>query len=179
MAYFRIWLLSIAAAILYGIAHDSITTRICVEYFTIAHPPIFNHTENPTLLAFGWGILATWWVGLGLGVPLSLVARVGSRPKLGAGDLARSVVILVAAMLFISLLAGIVGHELAESGAVWLVGDFASRVPAEKHVAFLAVAWAHGAAYLAGFLGGLVLWIWTWVRRWRLSRAGTKACVTN
>mgnify|MGYP001582206013 CR=1 FL=1 len=31
------------------------------------------------------------------------------------------------------------------------------RVPRDRHVAFLAVAWAHGASYLAGLVGGLVL----------------------
>jgi hypothetical protein len=28
---------------------------VCVEYFTIGHQPIF-HTDDPTLLAFGWGV---------------------------------------------------------------------------------------------------------------------------
>ena len=55
--------LCIGSAVIYGILHDQITARICVEYFTIGHPPIFP-TESPTLLGIGWGILATWWVGL-------------------------------------------------------------------------------------------------------------------
>ena len=53
----------IVAAVLYGIIHDQVTARVCVEYFTIGHPPIFG-TDNPTLLRIGWGIVATWWVGL-------------------------------------------------------------------------------------------------------------------
>jgi len=55
----KIILLSIAAVILYGIVHDQVTARMCVEYFTIGHPPIFG-TDDPTLLGVGWGILATW-----------------------------------------------------------------------------------------------------------------------
>jgi hypothetical protein len=31
-------LLSIASAVGYGIVHDQITARICIEYFTIGHP---------------------------------------------------------------------------------------------------------------------------------------------
>ena len=178
MSYLQIWLLSVFTAILYGILHDQVTARICVEYFTIAHPPIFDHTENPTLLAFGWGTIATWWVGLGLGVPLSLVARIGSRPKLGAGQLARPNAMLLVAMGFISLVAGVVGHGLAALGTIWLPDYLASRVPAEKHVALLAVASAHGAAYQAGFLGGLALWIWVWVRRWKLARQAAGSGVT-
>src|SRR5262249_11114159 len=72
--------LGVVGAIAYGIAHDNVTARVCVEYFTIGHVPIFG-TENPTLLALGWGVLATWWVGLGLGLLLALACRRGRRPK--------------------------------------------------------------------------------------------------
>ena len=71
--------LCIGAAVVYGIAHDQITARICVEYFTIGHPPVFA-TDDPTLLGLGWGVIATWWVGLMLGIFLALAARAGRRP---------------------------------------------------------------------------------------------------
>ena len=58
----KIILLCMASAVIYGICHDQVTTRVCVEYFTVGHAPIF-HTESPTLLAFAWGTTATWWVG--------------------------------------------------------------------------------------------------------------------
>jgi len=35
MEYIKIVLLAIAAAISYGILHDQITVRVCIEYFTI------------------------------------------------------------------------------------------------------------------------------------------------
>jgi hypothetical protein len=54
MEIIKIWLLSIAAAILYGILHDQVTARVCLEYFTVFHPPVFD-TTSPTLLALGWG----------------------------------------------------------------------------------------------------------------------------
>jgi hypothetical protein len=63
------------------ILHDQITARVCVEYFTVFHPPVFN-TQSPTLLACGWGVIATWWVGLFLGLFLAVAARIGPRPKL-------------------------------------------------------------------------------------------------
>ena len=59
-------LLCIGSAICYGIVHDQITARICVEYFIIGHPPVFG-TDSPTLLGLGWGVIASWWVGLILG----------------------------------------------------------------------------------------------------------------
>ena len=66
MEFAKIVLLSVLAAVGYGIAHDSVTAHVCVEYFSVAHPPIFGGTHSPILLALGWGVIATWWVGLPL-----------------------------------------------------------------------------------------------------------------
>ncbi|MDA0768159.1 MAG: hypothetical protein O3A92_15225 [Verrucomicrobia bacterium] len=38
MQVVAIILASVAAAIVYGIIHDQVIARICVEYFTIVHP---------------------------------------------------------------------------------------------------------------------------------------------
>ncbi|HEU4754510.1 MAG TPA: hypothetical protein VFU47_15485, partial [Armatimonadota bacterium] len=68
--------------------HDQVTVRVCVEYFTVAHPPLIT-TDSPTLLALAWGVVATWWVGLALGVMLGLAARLGGWPRLVARELIR------------------------------------------------------------------------------------------
>jgi hypothetical protein len=86
----KICFVSICAAILYGVIHDQITARVCLEYFTVFHPPIFE-TQSPTLLALGWGVIATWWMGAFLGVLLAIAARVGSRPKLSAVNLLKPI----------------------------------------------------------------------------------------
>ena len=162
--------LGVVAAIVYGIAHDNVTARVCVEYFTIGHPPIFG-TDSPTLLALGWGVLATWWVGLGLGSLLALVSRAGPKPKLSAGDLLRPVGYLLATMALVSLLAGLAGYFAATRGWIWLVGDLAASLPESKHLAFLADGCAHLAAYASAFLGGIVLAVWAAIRRNRMARA--------
>ena len=164
--------LCIAAAILYGIMHDQVTTRVCVEYFTIGHPPIFR-TESPTLLALGWGVLATWWVGAMLAVPAVLVSRVGSWPTFTASDLLRPIGCLLAAMAMASLAAGISGYLAARADWVWLAEPLASRVPRESHDRFLADYWAHNAAYGVGFVGGWTVCIGVLVRRSRLARVLT------
>jgi hypothetical protein len=84
MQFLRIVLLCVGAAVGYGEVHDQITAHLCVEYFSVAHPPIF-HTDNPTLLAIGWGFIATWWVGMMLGVPLAAAARWGVVAKMDHG----------------------------------------------------------------------------------------------
>ena len=149
-------LLCVLAAILYGIVHDQITARVCVEYFTIGHPRVFA-TDDPTLLGIGWGVLATWWVGLLLGVALAVAARAGSRPKLVPSQLVRPMAMMLVIVGALALFAGLAGHWLAERGRVRLLEPLASRVPLQKHVALVTALWAHSASYVGGFVGGAVL----------------------
>lgn len=171
MQFVAIVILCIASAIAYGILHDQITARVCVEYFTIGHAPIFQ-TDDPTLLGIGWGILATWWVGLFLGVPLALAARLGSRPKRSAGSLVRPIAWLLGVMATCALVAGVVGWTLARLGVVHLVGPIAAAVPSDRHVPFLADLWAHLTSYGIGFLGGVVVIVHVWRSRGRMQRVG-------
>jgi hypothetical protein len=166
MQFLLIILLCVLSAIFYGIIHDQITARICVEYFTIGHPPIFN-TESPTLLGVGWGIVATWWVGLMLGFPLACVARLGSSRPWTAKELINPISILLAVMGIGAFLAGLTAFLLASKGSIRLTGVFASSIPAGKHIPFLVDMWTHSASYLFGFVGGIALIVWTWRKRER------------
>ncbi len=162
--------LCIGAAVTYGVVHDQVTARVCVEYFTVGHPPIFP-TESPTLLGIGWGIIATWWVGLLLGIPLALIARAGHRPKRDVWSLVRPITILLGVMGGCALLAGLAGLVLGQSGAVYLVEPLASRIPRDRHARFLADLWAHSASYLVGFVGGIVVLVRVWRSRGRAAAA--------
>ena len=164
----RILLLSILAAITYGVVHDQVTARVCVEYFTIGHPPLFP-TQSPTLLGLGWGILATWWMGLLLGIPLALCARAGSAPSLGARDLLKPVGILLVTMALLALVAGVVGYKAAKAGWFVLPPGASERLPEARHAVFIADLFAHLASYAAGTFGGLALCAWTVIRRRRVA----------
>src|SRR5262249_11235419 len=173
MEAFKIALTCILAAVLYGIVHDQVTARVCLEYFTVFHPPVFP-TSSPTLLGLGWGIIATWWVGLPLGGLLALAARAGSPgPKLVAKDLVRPVVCLMLAVATAALLAGAraalvaggCGWWLATRGSVAMPGWLAEKIPASRHARFIGDWWAHNASYGFGALGGAGLSVVTWRRR--------------
>ncbi|WP_395090968.1 hypothetical protein [Armatimonas sp.] len=60
----KIIVLTVGLSCAYGIAHDQITARVCIEYFTIGHFSPTNISWTPTVLGLYWGIVATWWVGL-------------------------------------------------------------------------------------------------------------------
>ena len=112
MQALKIVLFCIFAAICYGIVHDEITARICVEYFTVGHPNLFG-TDSPTLLGIGWGIVATWWVGLILGVVLAFAAQSGKRRKRSLADLRRLILLLLLIMAGFAALAGLAGIWIA------------------------------------------------------------------
>jgi hypothetical protein len=160
MQFVKIIGMCILAAIGYGIVHDQITARICVEYFSVFHVPIFGGTQSPTLLAFGWGVIATWWVGVLLGVPLALVARVGSQPQLSTSDLLPMIRVLLIVMAFCAILAGLAGYFWGR-----LPEYMAEILPAERHRRFVADWWAHNASYDSGFIGGVVVWVLAYRKR--------------
>jgi len=161
--------LGVATAVIYGVIHDQITVRICLEYFTIGHPRIFR-TADPTLLALGWGVIATWWAGLLVGLLLAVAARAGSRPPLTAGALIRPLAWLMGVCAVGAALAGLIGWGLAERKVVFLVGRIAMRIPEDRHVPFLCDLWIHSASYFFGFVGGGVL-------AWRVWRSRSRGAI--
>lgn len=165
MNFLKILLLSIAASVIYGILHDLVTAHVCVEYFTIGHPPVF-HTHSPTLLALGWGTIASWWMGAFLGAFLGLAAIYGPYPVFTARQLLRPMGILLMGLGLCALVSGIFGYLAARNG--WIDAlDYGGIFSPEKAWRFTADYWAHSASYFAGALGGLGLCFWVILQRRR------------
>ena len=158
----KIVMACIFAAVLYGIIHDQFTARICIEYFTEFHPPIFA-TRSPTLLAFGWGVIATWWAGAIVGLLLVIAARFGSLPQLDFRDVAPMIWKLAVFMAICAVVSGLVGFFWVPVPA-----ELATTLKPELQRRFLADWWAHGASYASGFIGSLVICAIAWRRRARL-----------
>jgi hypothetical protein len=157
--------IALAAAILYGVLHDNVTARLCVEYFTIGHPRVIA-SESPTALALVWGVLATWWFGAFLGLLLAIAARAGRRAKWGPRDVLRPVGVLLVGVGMASFVGGCIGyrHALAHDYPDWL-GELMLGPKAEFW--FVVDLWAHRAAYLAGLLFTLALCAYVAIQRWR------------
>jgi hypothetical protein len=162
----------IVAAVVYGVVHDQITARVYVEYFTVFHPPVF-HTQSPTLLAFGWGVIASWWMGAFLGVLLAIACRAGSLPKISLSNLLRPIAILLLVMGSCALMFGLIGFLWARApeGMADLLSPSAER-------RFLADWWAHSASYASGLFGGIVLCFVSYRRRLRM-RLESAGCSTG
>jgi len=163
----KIVALCLVSCIVYGICQDHVTVRVCVDYFTVGHPPIFGGIKDPTLLAISWGLLATWWVGLLLGLPAAFLARIGSRPKLAWRDLRVPITMLMFVVAITAFVAGLAGHASADFDRAYFPSQRAEDQPR-----YAADASAHNAAYAAGFIGGLLICGWIWWKRGRDERRG-------
>jgi hypothetical protein len=164
MESLKIVLLCIGAAGLYGIIHDQFTARICLEYFTVFHPPVFQ-TQSPTLLALGWGVIATWWVGAILGILLTIASRAGPRPKLSASVLVGPIGTLLVVMAASAIFCGSLGFLLCRHGYIFPSAWVVPRLAPSVHARFMADWWAHTASYAVGFFGGIALCIVQYRRR--------------
>jgi hypothetical protein len=160
----QIILTSIVLAIVYGIIHDLITANVCVEYFTIGHPKLIE-SESPVRLALLWGFIATWWVGLILGILIVLVSRIGDRPRFELMDVIKPMLLLLGVMAIMAFVSGIFGFFAAKNELFYLTEPLASMIPEERHHLFLSAAWAHGASYLTGFVGCGIVCFRIWRRR--------------
>ena len=168
MQSLKIVLTCILGAVLYGIAHDQFTAHICVEYFSVFHPPLFP-TQSPTLLALGWGVIATWWMGAFLGTMLALAARAGSRAKIAARELIGPIAKLLLVMGGLAAVAGLTGYALTRLGAIAPNEFVRAILPPSRHARFMADWWAHNTSYAVGSLGGIALCVATFRKRRSLS----------
>lgn len=169
MKFIGIVLFSIVAAVFYGIVHDQITARVCLEYFTVAHPRLIQ-SESPTVLGLFWGVVATWWVGFGLGVPLAIASRVGTWPKLDWAQHRKAMGIMLLVMAVLATVAGCGAWFVTRSmDPVQLAEVTGTEITSHLRSRFLAAGAAHLTSYGVGLLGGLTLIVLTLVRRRRMT----------
>lgn len=153
--HLRIVGLFTGAAVLYGVLHDQVTARVCVEYFTVAHPRLTG-SELPLVVGLSWGVVASAPAGAFAGALVALAAREGPRPRLGWRHFVRPVAWLAAAMAPIALMAGLAGYHLTARGRVRMIEEYARAVAPERHARFMADVYAHLASYGVGLAGTLL-----------------------
>jgi hypothetical protein len=110
-AFFRIVLGTAAMVVAYGIIHDQYLIRVSPSHFTDYHPDIFP-TSNPTLLALGFAVMATFGPGLALGYLMYAAARLGRRKKASPKRVYLTILVLLLALELIAVSAGLLAPTL-------------------------------------------------------------------
>lgn len=123
LASAKIIALSAGAATLYGIANAELSAYLCPEFFSqggmlqmqnrLPRNSILKQmlisTDSPAVKAALWAPITSWWVGAAAGVPLAILARLGTQlPQLSAGDLIKPLAIAMAATATVSVGFGVI-----------------------------------------------------------------------
>lgn len=138
---------------LYGALHDQLSFTISPEYFTrfkyeqFGFDPAWFGGHRPTVAVIGF--LATWWVGLLIGLFLAGTALLQADALRMRKALQRATMITFATALLAAIAGALVGHLLLDEVPD---GWYMPAVVADRH-AFLTVGAMHNASYGGGVLG--------------------------
>jgi hypothetical protein len=158
----KIILGTILFAILYGIAHDVVTAHVYVEYFTKFHPHIID-SESPMAMALLWGVIATWWMGLLIGIPIAASAQFGQTPKLAASLTLLKLAKGTAAVYLIAMITLLIALPLCRGRTSFLQPD-----PGDLSGRFLAVLITHNISYFLSAAVAVGVCIHNVIRRKKL-----------
>ena len=142
---------------IYGIINDQMTYTISPEYYTkfkfyqfglmdIGNEAIF---PNPRIEVSAVGFMATWWMGLIIGLILALVGLIHKDSKEMFRITLKAIIVTII-ITFITGLIGLVYGEfiLVENGVDWWLPENLIDV---KN--FIAVGSMHNFSYLGGLFG--------------------------
>lgn len=146
---------TIGLACVLGICVDIVTAHVAVEYFTVHHPRIIA-SDQPIVLAFVWGIAASWWFGAITGT-IAAAINSGRQHPLSAKRILRWVAVACASIWTIMML------------IVFAIMQISSYIPLEKRREtfesdrrLVAVAMAHQYEYAFGGIALLIIGIAIW-----------------
>jgi hypothetical protein len=155
--FFLIILVATAVASIYGVGHDQVTYSISPEYYTkfkfiqfnLADALAAQHMTQPRSAVVMVGILATWWMGLYIGILIGVVAFVFK----DADTMFRCALQALALVLIVTILAGVAGglyghYILAKRGVEWWLPE-----QLVNKRAFITVGAIHDLSYLGGVIG--------------------------
>lgn len=157
IAFLLIIILAPVVAGLYGIIHDQLTYTISPEYYTkfkfyqfglmdIGNEAIFT---NPRIQVSAVGFLATWWMGIPIGLILALVSTIHH----SGNRMFRIGLVAFAVTIVIAFFTGLIGlaygkFHLSEIGVKWWLPE---NLIDKKN--FISVGSMHNFSYLGGLTG--------------------------
>ncbi|WP_284653359.1 hypothetical protein [Flavobacterium terrisoli] len=153
--FLLIILISALLAAIYGALHDQVTYTISSEYFTVFKFDQFGFTDwghkNPRATTALIGILATWWVGLFIGIFQGLIGFIHKTPKLMFQYAFKAVLIT----LGITIIFGFVGY-LTEKFNPTAYPDCCSPYTIKDGKSFRIVGSIHNYSYAGGEIGAFI-----------------------
>jgi hypothetical protein len=153
---------SVLTAALFGAVHDQISFTVSHEYFTRFKFIQFRLLDWPLpdrLRVAVVGILASWWMGLPLGVLCGIPGFFQRTPALMARALAWSLLLAVIVTFTTAILGLLYGWLQTENIVVSNYRGWYLPVGLTDLRSFLCAGYMHNSAYLGGAVSVPVVWI--------------------
>ncbi len=121
--FLKLFLVCACSTLAYGIIHDQITARMCIEYFNSNAVPENRHRldnlsflsrNSPIAVGLVMALCETFLPAILIGAAVSSAARVGSTPKLKLRDLSMQIAGLFGIVAISSCGAGLIGCLIGE-----------------------------------------------------------------
>lgn len=158
------------AAGLFGIVHDQISYSVSSEYFTKFKFVQF-HLLDPgvpeRIRVAKVGFLASWWMGIPLGILCGSAGFIQRSPALMSRALIQSLIVIASFTMLVALAGLVYGWQ--QTGAIDLGsyrGWFIPRDVKELR-RFLCAGYMHNSAYLGGGLSIAAAWLFHLIFRVR------------
>lgn len=147
-------LIAVVMASLYGALHDQVTFTILPEYFTVFKFDQFGFQDwgnnNPRATTAWIGILATWWMGLFIGIFQSLVGLMHKDHKLMFRYVSNAILITLGITILFGIFGCIVGYFDYNSHL-----DCCFPYEIKDKRSFIIVGAIHNYGYTGGQFGAL------------------------
>lgn len=169
-AYLAFVVVAVVAASLFGAIHDQISYSVSSEYFTrfkFIQFQLLDPTIPERVRVAIIGILASWWMGIPLGLLSGGMAFLHQTPQQMWRSLLWSALIIVGFTLTFAL--GGLAYGFLQTQNFKLSEYSTWFIPAdlENVRSFLCAGYMHNSAYLGGILAIPVAWIFHLIIWWR------------
>lgn len=162
--------LSVLAAGLFGVLHDQISYTVSSEYYTkfkFLQFRLLDASIPERLRAAAVGFLASWWMG----IPLGLFSGLGGLVQVSASQTRRALLWSLPVIFAFTLLFALGGlaYGYAQTATFDLAayqGWFIPEALVDPR-RFLCAGYMHNAAYLGGVLSIPFAWMFHLAFRWR------------
>ena len=161
-AFLTFLLLAIIAAGIFGIIHDQISYTVSSEYFTRFKFRQFGllDPDIPERIRAGIvGFLASWWMGIPLGLLSGIGGFLQRSPELMRRALLSSLPLIVSFSLLFALGGLVYGYFQTTTFDLGTYGGWFIPEGLEEPRRFLCAGYMHNAAYLGGALSIPVAWL--------------------
>jgi hypothetical protein len=162
---------------MYGVLHDQITYSISPEYFTkfkydqFGFEPSWFGGHRQTVAVIGF--LATWWIGVFIGIVIAIGTLFNSSPVLMFRTAIKSITIVMVTTVLTGVVGALYGAISNHDTLQWYFPD---DLTDKYH--FIIVGWIHNFGYLGGLCGlvaAILFQIYDLVRQ---KRSIAKVCKT-